>query len=108
MKFVVYSRRWSHNDSYEIKKTDKGWFVTHLTIKGDCDKQGKPYLMENLDHDCINYPEALGEYLEYVWDKSTEENWTEDKIQEKLNEVSEWTIAVEKSSPSSDFFKGYN
>lgn len=105
MKLTVYSRRWSHDDAYEIRKTGKGWFVGHLAINGECNKSGEPYLFENLDHDSINYPEALGDYLEWIWDKSEGKN--EEWIQERLNELSEWIKSVEKSSPSSDFWKEF-
>ena len=103
MKLVVYSRRWAHDDVYTINKTENGWYVRHLAINGECDKTGSPYLFENLDHDSISYPSDLGICMEYLWDESKDkdESW----LQERLNELSEWIKNVEKSFPSSEFWK---
>jgi hypothetical protein len=108
--FGVYSRRWGHNDNYSIEKTDTGWKVKHLRTNaddGNCDKQGNPYLFNELNQDSINYPADLGEYMEYLWDEATNKNMNDDEIQEHLNVISEWIQIVEKSSPSSEFWTSF-
>lgn len=103
MKLEVYSRRWGHNDSYTVTHAATGWNVSYLSIGGLCDKQGKPYLMENLDHDSINYPEALGEYMEWLWQKVKEQNMTDAEVQEELNKIGLWIQTTEKASPGGIF-----
>jgi hypothetical protein len=99
MEFKVCSRRWGHFDNYTIQKTANGWWISHLTISGDCNKKGKPYLYNNFDQDGINYPADLGGYLEYLWEKADSENWSDTKIQPKLNILARWVSKTEFSSP---------
>jgi len=100
MEFKVYSRRWGHLDNYQIRKTSKGWWIGFSSRTGDCNKEGKPFLFENFEHDSINYPVDLGGYLEFLWQKADEGNWTEKKIQPKLNVLARWfrqqSITVQK------------
>ncbi|OQC16694.1 MAG: hypothetical protein BWX73_00604 [Lentisphaerae bacterium ADurb.Bin082] len=44
--------------------------MSPLSIDGDYDKRGHPCLFENLNHDSINYPQALGDYMEWLWEQS--------------------------------------
>lgn len=99
MQFTVYSRRWGHNDTYEIARAETGWRVQHITTGGDCDKQGRPYLFNNLDHDSINYPASLGEYMEFLWEKVDEDSLSDAQIQQHLNQLANWVQGVEQSTP---------
>lgn len=103
MKLDVYSRRWGHVDSYTILMTDTGWHVSHEQIAGRCDKTGSPFLFKNLNQDYINYPAALGKYLEWLWDFSKEESIGEQMIQEALDRLGEWIQITEKASPEGVF-----
>ena len=105
MKLVIFSRRWGHDDHYTINKTNTGWTITHMAIGGECDKKGEPFLTENLKHDSIDYPADISGYMDWLWRKS--EGKEEEFIQEKLDELSEWLKVTEKSTPTSDFWKGY-
>src|SRR5579859_2643365 len=51
--FRVYSRRWGHDDAYQVKRTEDGWTITHIAIGGPCDKGGRPFLFENFRQDSI-------------------------------------------------------
>jgi hypothetical protein len=106
MQLRVFSRRWGHDDVYEISRTENGWQFAGLSIHGECDKSGHPFLFKALDHDSINYPADLRGYMEYLWNESADQN--EEWIQERLNELSEWIRTVEKSSPASEFWKTYS
>jgi hypothetical protein len=75
-------------------------------IGGDCDTRGRPYLSKNLDHDSINYPAALGGYMDYLWRQAEVGSWTEKKIQPKLNILGRWITKVELASPKG-IFAGY-
>jgi len=104
MTFSVYSRRWGHNDNYDVDKTRTGWRITHLSIGGNADNAAKPVLYEVLNHDDINYPEALPGYFEWLWVESA--GWNGIQIQEQLDVLAEWVNTVEKSSPGG-FFSTY-
>ncbi len=105
-KMRVFSRRWGHPDSYLLKKTNQGWFVHFQHHKGYCDKTGSPFLFKALDHDSINYPEALGGYMEWLWETASTENMGVNEIQEQLDILAEWISVTEKSSPKG-FFEVY-
>jgi hypothetical protein len=103
MQLAVFSRRWDHNDKYDIKKTPDGWYIQHLGISGLCDKSGSPFLFRNLEQDSINYPKSIGNYLKWLWDESTTQELGDDEIQNELNRISEWIQIVEKASPQGIF-----
>jgi len=98
----IYSRRWGHNDSYSIKITDNGWdFTATMThLSGECDKKGNPFVFKALDHESINYPKELDEYLEHLWYVIKEEGLSREEIQESLNTLADWINLCEKNSPS--------
>lgn len=90
-------------DYYTIERNEKGWFITHIAINGQCNTRGEPYLFENLNHDSINYPEALGDYMDFLWrySKNKSEKW----MQQKLNVIAKWISEVEITSPESKFWR---
>lgn len=99
--FNIYSRRWGHDDYYSIILTDNGWnfsaTATHLS--GECDKKGNPFLFNTLEHESINYPKELDEYLEHLWYQVKEQGLNQEEIQNALNALAEWISLCEKSSP---------
>lgn len=95
----IYSQRWGHIDKYQIKRTSKGWIIGNISIAGECDKKGYPYLYKNLRQDSVNYPNSLPEYLEYLWDQAAEKGLSHEEVQEALNNLAKWINTCEKSSP---------
>jgi hypothetical protein len=106
MTLTVYCRRWGRTDTYQIERIATGWRVRHIMIGGDCDTKGHPYLFKNLDHDSINYPAALGGYMDYIWRQAQANGWRDKQIQPKLNVLGRWISKVELSSPKG-IFTGY-
>jgi len=74
MNLAVYSRRWGHNENYNITLTETGWNIFFLQTGGNSDRQGAPGFFECLNHDSINYPAALGQYLEWLWNIAHDQN----------------------------------
>lgn len=102
-KINVFSRRWGHDDTYTLKRIESGWDIRFISRGGESDKQGNPALFEILDADSINYPAALGEYLEFLWYQAEAEGLTEVEIQEYINKLGEWISITEKNSPKGIF-----
>jgi len=100
MHIEVYSRRWGHNDRYTVSRSQAGWNVSHIMIGGACDKRGTPYLFENLNHDSINYPDALGDYMEWLWEQAQAQSMSDEQIQSELDHLGIWIQETEKASPS--------
>jgi len=106
-QFRVYSRRWGHDDVYRMKRTKTGWDVRYIAIGGVCDKGGRPYLIENLEHDSIDYPAGLAGWLEWLWLRAKEDGLSQEAVQQALNDLSEWVKQVEHSSPRGGVWEGY-
>lgn len=102
-KLEVYSRRWGHNDTYTLERTERGWGISFVAISGQCDPTGEPYLYDNLRQDSINYPAHLGEYLGRLWRKAEDENLSGDEVQRHLDQLAQWIQITEKSTPDGFF-----
>ena len=103
--FEVYSNLRSSNLTYNIKYTDTGWNIRHIAINGDCEPDGKPFFYENFEQDLIDFPSGFGEYLEWLWKQITNTSISNEKIQDKLQELADWVTTCEKNKP---FWKGWN
>ncbi len=99
MELVVFSRRQGHDDTYQVEKTGTGWRISFLSIGGECDKSGAPFLYSNLDQDSIKYPKSLPDYMELLWQDAYDQKLTDDQIQDKLDQLGAWIQITEKNSP---------
>lgn len=101
----VYTRRWGHDDVYKLKRIDTGWHIKALSIEGDCDKFGSPFLFQSLNHDGVCYPKHLGDFMEWLWDKAAEEGLKEKDVQRAMDQISKWISLCERNVPRG-LFKG--
>ncbi|WP_306010095.1 hypothetical protein [Bacillus sp. MMSF_3328] len=105
-KIRIFTRRWGHEDVYQLTRTESGWYLEQLTYKGDCERNGYPLLFRALDHDSVNYPKDLGEYLEWLWERAKEDGLNFNEVQDALNQLASWISICEKNSPLG-IFQGY-
>lgn len=105
-EFTVYSRRWGHDDTYSLSRTNTGWDV-NFTHSGPCDKAGRPFLYSNFENDMVFYPAALQGLLEWLWRKASEEGLSHESVQESLNQLANWVKATSLSAPSGGVWEGY-
>lgn len=101
--FNVYSRRWGHKDHYRLKRTSTGWGFNFNSYNGLCEKDGKPLLFTSLNHDSINYPEELPGYIEWVWQRASEDGLTRIQVQQALDELADWVSLCESNTPKGIF-----
>ena len=106
-EFIVYSRRWKHDDTYRITRTEDGWYVRHVAIGGPCDTGGHPFLFQNFDQDSISYPSKLDWRLTWLWEQAKENGLSYNDVQQGLQELADWVTATEKSAPTEGVWKGY-
>ncbi len=99
----IFSRRWNHEDVYKFLRTFNGWSISNLSGKVQCDKKGYPALYIMLNHDSINYPESLPNYLEWLWDQAQEIGLDYNQVQEELSRLADWINICEKNSPKGIF-----
>lgn len=105
--FRVFSRRWGHDDTYLVKRTEDGWIISHHAISGPCDKGGRPYLFENLRHDSIQFPARMEGWMEWLWDRACTEGLTQTQVQEALQQLADWVSTTERNRPSDGVWEGY-
>lgn len=105
--FSVYSKRWGHDDTYKITRTEVGWDVRHLKIGGPCDKEGRPFLFENFRQDNIQHPADLSGWMEWLWNQAEEKGLSQEQVQEGLQQLADWVSAVERDTPTGDLWFGY-
>lgn len=106
-KFRIYSRRWGHDDIYNITRTEDGWDVGYL-MSGPCDKGGHPFLFENFNQDSIVHPNNFDGWLEWLWEQAASNGLTKDQVQTALQELADWVSNLEKNAPSGDVWRGYS
>ncbi|MHC1695652.1 MAG: hypothetical protein AB9835_10375 [Eubacteriales bacterium] len=98
MTFSVYTRRWGHQDIYRICRTVDGWEVKHLAIDGACEKDGTGALLQNLQHDCVFYPEDGVKYaLSKLWEQADDGDLNFEQLQQKLQQIADWISVVEQA-----------
>lgn len=106
-KFRVFSKRWGHDDTYNVQRTKDGWHVTHIAIGGPCDKGGRPFLFENFRQDSIHYPEGLDAWMEWLWDQAAARGLAVDEVQAGLQQLADWVSNTAKNAPSGGVWEGY-
>lgn len=105
--FKVYSKRQGSKDNYKFLRNENGWEISYMTIGGECDKSGSPYLYENLKQDFIEYPNGLPGYLEWLWYKAEKEGLNKQQVQTGLNKLADWISKCEREKPNSDIWRDY-
>jgi hypothetical protein len=104
--FRVFANRWGHHDVYSLKRTQYGWYISHIGINGDSDKSGRPVLFANLDHDSVQYPIGLGDRLEWLWMMAAEKGMTAVEVQKALQQLADWVSLTEQNTPSDGVWEG--
>jgi hypothetical protein len=54
----------------------------------------------------VNYPEALGDYLEHLWEEGVAKKLPDSDIQAALDQLGKWVSTCERASPGG-FFGGF-
>lgn len=108
MPFVVYTRRWGHEDRYTIKRTVDGWFCGYMSIHGECEKNGEGGLFMNLDHDAVFYPKDGVKYaLKELWEDADDGEIDFEELKKRMQQIADWISAVEKSISAQPEWVGY-
>lgn len=102
----VFTKRWGHNDQYEITRTDKGWDIRVLSDSYSSNKSMSPELNHLLDNDGVCYPKDINLFFEWLWDKAVEEGLTKAKVQAAINKIGKWISECEKNAPREGVFEG--
>jgi hypothetical protein len=105
--FKVFSSRWGHDDTYQVKRTKDGWIITHIAIGGKCDKGGRQSLFANFRQDSIHYPEGFDGWMEWLWDQAASKGLTQQQVQAALQQLADWVSNTEKNRPTGGVWEGY-
>ena len=105
-KFRVYSKRWGHDDTYTIQRTEDGWLLKEGIEKGPCDKTGHPFLFRLLDHDSIDYPHGLRDRMEWLWIKASVDGLSHEDLEVALQQLADWVSLTVREKPSGGAWSG--
>ncbi len=97
--FKIYTSRWGYDDTYKLKRIENGWSLNHISINGECNKDGVPYLFANLDHDGVSYPVNLSNHIYSLWEAASKEGLNHKQVQAYLDKLSDWVKQCEKTEP---------
>jgi hypothetical protein len=100
--FNVFSRRWGSEDHYRVKRISTGWLIEHISIGGECDKTGRPFLYDNFKQDSINWPIGLPNALATLWDYAEQHGLTDEQLQPHLDKLGQWVTNCERGRPTGD------
>lgn len=96
---TYHARRWNHNVTLTVKKTDSGWHISHVAINGDTSREGVPILEENLHQDNVSFPNDVGGFLAFIWGELDSGAIDAARAQEMIDEVGDWITNCETSQP---------
>lgn len=102
----IYSRRWGHDDTLTLERTESGWAVSSMEGRVECDRAGSPALYDHMDHESIAYPRSVGMWFEELWEKAASEGLDEGGVGRGLKAIANWINETEKSAPSGHFWQG--
>lgn len=107
-RFVLYTNRWGHTDTYQIERTLEGWIVYFNFDKGNFadNKSANKSLMSIFDQDNIKYPAQIFKAFEYLWDIANDEEMTPKDLQSCINELADWINITEQNV--APFLSKYN
>lgn len=97
--FKVVSRRWRHADTYRLTATETGWDLRHKAHSGPCKPDGSPHLIGNFHQDYIRYPDGVGGFLGFVWEKLQTGEIDAERAQTMIQEVADWVTKCELAQP---------
>ena len=102
--FEVYTNRWGHEDTYKVKRIYNGWYVSHLSIEGECNPDGTGLIensyggfIANFNQDSVEYPESFHYFMERLWNLADETEMSIQELQQKLSDVARLISEVEKT-----------
>ncbi|WHY88718.1 hypothetical protein QNH39_13150 [Neobacillus novalis] len=98
-KLRVYSQRWGHRDNIYLKKTENGWSIVTLKLRGvESDKHGAPGIIKAFESESISYPADIGYFLSDLWDASQIKS--EEEIQRYFDQLADWISHTEETKPN--------
>ena len=105
MKFIVYTRRYAHEEIYIIKRTFDGWLINS---NGICEKNGTGALFDSFEHDGVFFPEeGVKSALNKLWDDADEGVIDYEVLSIRLQEVADWISSVEKAVGTQPLWVNY-
>ncbi|MCK4606819.1 MAG: hypothetical protein KAU35_05940 [candidate division Zixibacteria bacterium] len=103
--FVWFSKRRNRSETNKLTRTETGWDIL-ATLRGPCNKAGRPFLYSNFTNDMIHYPAELEGYLEWLWVQASEQGLPHEVVQEALEQLANWVEATSHSAPSGGVWEG--
>ncbi len=118
-KVRLYSPRWGHEDTYEIKLGRQQMRIEHSSKTAVCSRVeggdpkwsgyseniGNP-LVNILENDSIYPPTVFVRALEISWIAWRDGRLDDEKLQQEVQQLCVWVNEVSLSKPKTDFWRG--
>ena len=92
MQFVFLCKNSNQLETVNLKLTGVGWYMEHDCYRGNVNPDGRPYLQQCITKYSGDYPSALGDAFQEIWEAAIQNHLTEPEIQSSLDEFSEWVL----------------
>jgi len=100
-RFNIYTNRWGHKDSYELTRTEKGWYIEHLSYNGEDDiNEEMKILYAAMEHDSISFPRDVDDYMRSIWISAKDRGLSHNQVQAMIDEVADWISNTEMNAPT--------
>ncbi|MFA5499325.1 MAG: hypothetical protein WCX83_03690 [Candidatus Cloacimonas sp.] len=97
-KFKVYSKRWGHEDTYDVERTLDGWAIHAMAVRKSGNKHGSS-IIEHLKHDSICYPHNVESYIYSLWLYADRNPIEVSDLEDKMKEIADWISQTERNRP---------
>lgn len=100
------SRRSRGPREIRLSRTADGWRVRFSGIDQECDETAFPALGQAIEKERSSYPNSLGDWMAFLWDKAANEALSEKQVQWALDRLSSWVNTVTQEAPVKPVWEG--
>jgi len=114
VKLQIFSPRWGHEDTYELKLGRNALVITRGARSAICtwrDNRDPEWSGESVMHilrnDSIYSPAILQDLIEHAWLSWRNGELNSSAVDSELQAVANWLNEVSKAKPNTDFWRRY-
>lgn len=114
IKLRIFSPRWGHEDTYELKLSQDSMVITQgpksakCTWRENLDPVWSGESLEDiLENDSICPPAKLEGLIEYAWVSWRNGELSDTGVDVELQAIADWINEITKAKPKTDFWRKY-
>jgi len=114
VKLRIFSPRWGHKDTYELRLSQDSMVITHNPKSAKCawrdtldPEWSGDNLRDILENDSICPPAKLEDLIEYAWVSWRNGELSDTDVNVELQAVADWINEITKAKPNTKFWRKY-